>query len=140
MTKIAPAKQIIYAALTAGWIGDVDTTLTLDNDDFDPPAKTLWGRGVVRHLGSSQETLGDTGNRKFERSGSLIVQLFAPLDKGTIPSDNQAEIVQGLFEGKTLVSGGDQVIFTDAVIREIGPTEDGYQTNVEAFFTYHETK
>lgn len=135
MTSVAlnEARGIIYAALVAGIGG---TSYTFDNEAYDPPADAAWVRLSMRHTGRTLDTLAPVGNRKFEASGSVIVQVFAPLDTGAAGCDAVVETVRALFEGVTL-SG---IFFYGAVVREIGPGDDWYQTNVEAAFTYNEVK
>lgn len=135
MTSLNDARGAIYTAFNAG-IGATD--FTFDNEAYDPPVGSSWVRLVVRHDDRQQESLGGTGRRKFESGGSVIAQCFAPLDSGAASADTVAQTVRGIFEGKTLTPEG--IRFTSAVVREIGPTEDWYQINVEAFFTYTETK
>lgn len=136
MTTLNDARGAIYAAFVAGW--GATSPFLFDNEVFKTPPAGVWARTVVRHAVRAQETLGSTGNRKFESLGSVIVQCFGPLDKGAEGVDTLAEVAQGIFEGKTLTP--ENIHFTSAVIQEIGPTDDAYQINVESFFTYRETK
>lgn len=137
MTTLNEAREAIYAAFVAGWGATSD--YTFDNEDgFNPPTEDDWVRLVVRHSGRAQESLGGIGHRKFESVGSVIVQCFAPLDTGAKGADTLATAVRAIFEGKTL--SPEQIRFTSAVVTEIGATDAWYQTNVEAFFTYTETK
>lgn len=131
--QLNEARGAIYAALVAGIGG---TPYTFDNEAFDPPTEAVWVRLAMRHTGRAQDTLGPSGNRKFEATGNVIVQVFAPLDTGAAGCDAVVETVRALFEGVT-VSG---IFFYGAVVREIGPGDDWYQINVEAAFTYNEVK
>jgi hypothetical protein len=136
MTTLNDARGAIYGAFVAGW--GATSPFLFDNEQFDSPPLGVWARCVVRHAVRAQETLGGAGNRKFESLGSVIIQCFGPLDKGAAGVDTLAEVAQGIFEGKTLLP--ENIHFTSAPITEIGPTDDDYQINVEAFFTYTETK
>ena len=136
MTTLNEARGAIYTAFAAGW--GATSVFTRDNENFNPPVNAVWARLTVRHDDRSQESLGGLGRRKFESVGSVIVQCFSPLDTGATSADTLAETAQGIFEGKTLTPEG--IRFTSSVIREIGPTDDWYMINVEAFFTYTETK
>lgn len=138
MTTINEARGRIYQDFVTGWTATPAGNVTLDNESFSPPAGQAWVRLVVRHLGRDQESLGGVGSRKFESRGSAIVQCFAPLDSGCAGADALAQDAQGILEGKTLLPEG--IRFTSAEPREIGPTEDWYQFNVEATFTYTQTK
>jgi hypothetical protein len=136
MTTLNEARGAIYGAFKIGW--GATTPFLFDNEKFDHPPGGVWVRLVVRHAARVQETLGSVGNRKFESFGSTIIQCFGPLDKGAEGVDTLAELAQSIFEGKTLLPKN--IRFTSAVITEIGPTDDDYQINCEAFFTYTETK
>lgn len=136
MTTLNEARGAIYEAFVTDW--GATSPLTLDNETFNPPVDPPWARLVVRHDARSQESLGPVGNRKFESVGAAIIQCFGSLDKGTAEADTLAQVAQGILEGKVLLPEG--IRFTSAQPIEIGPTEDGYQINVEAFFTYTETK
>jgi len=136
MTTLNDARGAIYAAFVAGW--GATSAYTFDNESYDPPANANWVRLVVRHDDRVQESLGGLGRRKFESGGSVIIQCFAPLDSGAASADTLASAARSIFEGKTF--NPEYIRFTSAVVREIGPTDDWYQINVEAFFTYTETK
>ena len=133
MTTLAEARESIYEAFKVGWSGE--TPFYYDNEiakmDDDP-----WVRLVVRHNKGDQETLGAVGNRKFERGGLVIVQVFVPLDLALARADELASLVQDIFEGKTI----ENVRFHGVLTREIGPDTKWYQLNVEAPFYYNETK
>jgi len=131
------AKERIYTQFVADFTATT-ANITFDNEKYDPPTEAPWVRLAVRHTGRSQESLGPTGGRKFEAVGSVFVQCFAPLDSGTSSADTLAEAAQAVFEGNTL--GTEQLRFTSAAITEVGPSDDWYQINVEAFFTYTEIK
>lgn len=138
MTTLAQARERIYESFVTDW--GATSPFTLDNEAYDTPVGSEWVRVAVRHNASNQETLGGIGNRKYERIGSVFVQCFTPLDKGLAAADNLAAAARAIFEGKTLAPAGEAIHFFDVVVREIGPDGAWYQVNVEAFFTYHETK
>ncbi len=142
MTTVAGAKQVMYDTFKTDW--GTTSVYALDGEDFDPATDAKGVPNVlafIRHTGSVQTSLGGAGNRKFERSGFFGMQIYArPLDNGSLVADNLAVVARDIFEGKKLTSGSNEVFFNDVVIREIGPTPDGYRVAVEAFFLYHETK
>ena len=136
MTTLNDARGAMYGAFVAGW--GATSPFLLDNEKFAHPPDGVWARAVVRHAARVQESLGSEGLRKFQAIGSFIIQCFGPLDKGTEGVDTLAEVAQGIFEGNTLLP--ENIHFTSASVTEIGATDDDYQINVEAFFTYTETK
>lgn len=137
MTTLAEAKQRILAVFLADFTAT--TNITLDGEKYNPPTDDNWVRVAIRHTSRSQESLGSVGRRKFESVGSVFVQCFSPLDSGSGSADTMAAAAQNVFEGK-LIGTTERLRFTSAAITEVGPTDDWYQINVEAFFTYTETK
>lgn len=137
MTTLNEARERIYQTFATEFVA-TSGRYTFDNTEYDPPEGLPWARLVVRHSGSNQECLGPVGRRKFERIGSVIVQVFVPLDSGTQEADTVSRAVRLIFEGRTL--SPEAIRFTDCVVQEIGPDGAWYQQNVEAFFTYTETR
>ena len=138
MTTLTQAREAIYLAFTTAW--GSETQFTFDNEDFKPPKDEPWVRLAVRHENGEQETLGPVGNRKFERTGRVLIQVFAVEDAGTERSDELLTLARNTFEGVTLA--GTTVRFHGVTVREIGSTKKDkwFQTLVDAPFTYDETK
>lgn len=136
MTTLNEARGRIYQDFATAW--GATSALTFDNEDFSPPAGLPWVRLAVRHESAQQESLGEPGARKFERLGRVFVQVFTPLDTGAATADNLASAARAVFEGKTLTP--ENIRFHAVTVREIGPDGAWYQVNVEAQFSYTETK
>lgn len=137
MTTLAEAKQRILTVFLADFAATAN--ITLDGEKFDPPTNDDWVRVAIRHTARSQESMGAVGARKFESIGSVFIQCFSPLDSGSGSADTMAAAAQAVFEGK-LIGTTERLRFTSAAVTEVGPTDDWYQINVEAFFSYTETK
>lgn len=135
MTTLAEAREAIYKTFIDAW--DSIAPLTLDNEDFQPPNGS-WVRLSVRHTGGGQETLGRTGNRRFERSGTAFIQVFTLQDTGTAAADTLANLARSIFEGTSITNT--TIRFNNVALTEIGPTGKWYQINVSAAFDYDETK
>lgn len=58
-----------------------------------------WARVTVRHSTANQASMGSAPNRKFDRRGVVIVQLFAPIDAGTLLLAELADDVRTALEG-----------------------------------------
>ena len=136
MATLNEARERIYQAFDTGWAGL--SIQTFDGEKFTPPTDADWVRLAVRHDGRAQDSLGGVGRRKFESVGRVLIQCFTPLNEGAAGADVLATAAMDIFEGKTL--SPEQIRFTSAAPIEIGPTDDWYLINVEAFFTYTETK
>lgn len=133
MTTQSEARESIYGAFRTGWADE--TPYYFDNEVVDLQQDD-WVRLVVRHNIGDQETLGPVNGRKFLRGGSVIVQVFVPLDDAMSRGDELSSLVRSIFEGKTI----DGIRFHGVVIREVGPDSKWFQINVEAPFRYNETK
>ena len=134
MTTVSDAKKELLSAFTTAWASR--TPVTFDNESFNPPSDGAWLRTVIRNTDSAQETLGRVTNRKFERIGVVLTQVFTPSNGGTSEADALSMAVRDIFEGTRI--GG--VVLNNVVIREIGVDGKWYQVNVEASFFYTEIK
>lgn len=114
---------------------------TLVYDGFKeekPTAQEVWGRVSVRHNSGGQCTISKIGGKsRYERTGTLYINLFAPPGDGLRALDPLTKTVLDAIEGKT-TSGG--VWFTKTRVREMGIVEGWYQVNVLANFSYEELK
>jgi len=132
------ANERIYQTFATGWGAtspyEFDNNVRRSDEPF-PPVNGNWARLTVRHNGRVKDCLGKD---HWESSGSVFIQCFAPLNAGRAGADNLATIARDIFEGKTLAP--EAIRFTAAIVREIGPDDGWYQINVEALFTYTETR
>lgn len=135
MTTLNQARTAIYEEFQAAW--GATTPFTFDNEKYTPP-DTEWARLTVRHTASTQDTLGAQGNRRFERIGSVFIQIFVPTNQGTTRADELATIARETFEGKSLT--GTTIRFLDVIVRETGVDGQYYVVVVEATFQYDETR
>lgn len=134
MTTFAAAKESIIQQFVTDW--GANSAYTIDNEEFTPPTNAPWVRVAVRHVASQQTSLGAVGNRKFDREGLVLIQVFGRLDRGTNAVDDLAEKALAIYEGKSI----DKIWFTSTVIREVGPLEGWYQISLDAQFTWTEKK
>jgi len=134
VTTFAAAKESIYQQFVTDW-GSA-SAYTFDNEKFDPPSDAPWVRVAVRHAASRQVCLGGVGNRKFDRDGLVLIQVFGRLDRGTKEVDDLVEKALAIYEGKTI----DLIRFISTVPREIGPIDGWYMATLDAQFTWTEKK
>ena len=90
----------------------------------------------VRHAVSQQVSLGGLGNRKFDRTGLILIQVFGQLDRGTKEVDDLVEKALAIYEGKTV----DLIRFMSATPREVGPLDGWLLTSVDIAFEWTEKK
>lgn len=132
------AKILILDHFTTAW--GATSAITFENEDFKPDDEggTKWIRVSVREMDSNQRTLGATGNRKFERLGSVFIQVFVKEGEGgTQQADVLAQTARGILEGTSSVT--DVCFFVGRIITQ---EPDGYwhRVVVEVNFSYDETK
>lgn len=126
----------ILSLLKAVW-DPLGFPMKYDNTHVDTAGAT-WARATLRHNTGFQATLaGETGQRRFRRTGTLVVQIFQPPGAGLSLNPDLAKIVVDAYEGVTSAGG---VIFRDVVPNEIGVDGGFFQTNVSVNFEYDEIK
>lgn len=137
MTTINEARVAIYQRFIDNWTATPDTNYTFDNEGYDSEDLAApWVRVLVRNTAGGQETLGNEGSRKFERSGIILCLVHALENTGTESGDEIAKSFQSLFEAVRF----NGIITNNSVIRETGKTGRWFVTTVEVDFLYHEQK
>jgi hypothetical protein len=145
---LTTAKNEMFSAFKVAW--DANTPgVTPDGsvpyvywdgvpDDTPPPPDAPYARIRIRHGPSEQASLaGAVGSRRFERFGTITVQVFTPLSATDPPTlgENLAAIARAAYEGQSTAS---QVWFRNVRANEIGEDGPWYQWNVVAEFRYDE--
>jgi len=109
--------------------------IALDNQKFTPPDTgdgVKWTRVSVKFNDGTQGSLGQPGNRRFEKYGLLFIQVFTPTEHATNDNDELAEDSLDLFEGVRL---GD-LWFNNGRIETVGSDDVWYQQNVVLELTF----
>ncbi len=97
-----------------------------------------WARVALRHDRGAQGSLADdVGNTRWDRFGTLFVQIFTVVGEGLVLSYQIAKILSDAYEGKTTPLA---VWFRNVSIREIGPDGEWFQVNWSVDFEYEEVK
>lgn len=148
MPTLTQARDEMLAAFYAQWKADTPAVTPAGTvppvfwdgipEEDAPPQDAPWARVVIRHGTSAQASLaGDSGSRRFERLGIIVVQVFVPLVLTDPPTlgGNLAAVARRAYEGKTTDSG---IWFRDVRAYEVGPDGPWYQWNVTAAFRYDE--
>jgi len=137
----ALARDAILDHFTTEWNAQASPPeLRYDDRTQDLPSGDVsWARVSVLHNTGRQNTMGETGNRRFRKTGIVTVQIFTPFGDGLTESDILVKVAVDAFEGKS-TGGGDTVDFTNVRSQEIGRDGYWYQTNVLAEFDYDAVK
>jgi hypothetical protein len=98
-----------------------------------------WARAMVRHATGRQRSMGNAGNRLFQRNGVVTLQIFVPAGKqGLVVADRLGRIVVDAFEGEETSAGN--VWFRNTTYREVGVDGAWFQVNVTSEFEYDTVK
>jgi hypothetical protein len=101
----------------------------------------IWVRFSTQNLLDQQATLstdaGLPGQRRYESSGLVFVQLFIPktIDNGVILGRQLAQVAKNAFRGKT-TSG--KVQFNNVTIKDLTPEDLFYRFNIVAEYDFDE--
>lgn len=113
------------------------TTIVLGNEAHDATNEVEWFRLTVRNIDADQETLNQSGARRFLRNALIFVQVFTPANTGMQKGDQIAHDVLTLFEA---VDKFDGVYVQTGRVSE-GAADGRWQEHlVEVSAFYEETK
>ncbi len=102
-----------------------------------PETETEWARVTVRHATGGQGSLaGADGAKRWDRSGTLFVQVFAPVGDGSTRAYSAAQLVANAFQD----ARGLSVWFRNIRINEVGTSGAFEQINVLVDFTYDDVR
>lgn len=107
-----------------------------------PPSNKHWARISTQTVMETQASLSndvfEAGKKRFECSGLIFVQLFAP--KSIAASFDEltklAQVARDAFRGKK--TANNEVWFRNSRINELGPEELFYRINVVSEFEFCE--
>ena len=141
---IGDVRKLLYRILFDGWRASTDEARFPVLFDNEPDRGANLDKGyvqiMVRHGGASQTTTGEPGSRTFERTGLLICNLWTPLNTNLEQTDEQAEELRTVVEGRTL-NADELTVWTFACsVEEQGPVNGMYLTTVETPFQYEVLK
>jgi hypothetical protein len=109
----------------------------------EPDQDHPWARVVLQHITGDQYSLGVPGNRLWEHTGLLAIQIYVPIGRGLATARQLAMIAKNAFEGRSSPSG---VWFRNCHFQEVGSDPDNPevrawdQTNVLVQFIYDERR
>lgn len=109
------------------------------NSSDEPTDKDTWLRGSIRHGPQNQASLaGEDGVRRWNRTGFISVQCFAPLASGSVKRATElACVVRDALQGKQTASC---VWFRRPSINEIGEDRAWFNVNATIDFDYDELR
>lgn len=109
-----------------------------DNSEAPPDGDLPYVKVYIRHNSTSPPTLGGVGQRRYERYGSVYMNIFVPFQEGmgvTI-AQRLAQVARDAYEGTRT----DSAWFRSCRLNEAGRDGPWYQINVTADFCWEEVK
>ena len=117
---------------------DIETHLTTnftaypikyENVSFKPPNNTPW---IACHIKRNSLPTPEINQTNYEVSGLLIIQVFTPLDSGTVESNSIVNTLATLYSNQSIIN----TWFKDAEIIDVGESDTWYQVNLSIPFIY----
>lgn len=148
MATMTQARDDVFTMLTDAWAANAsfgsppyvpEIRYTGTVEGALPAASICWARLSLVHATGSQTSFGAIGNRRFERRGILMFQLFTPVQsgQGLSSSESLATIARNAWEGLSSPNG---VWFRNIRVQDIGIDGPWWNTNVLGSFLYDEVK
>lgn len=130
------ARDVMCATFLTAWEPLGYPAVWTDVASTIPETEKVWARVVIRHANGGQGSLaGDTGVKRWERTGTLFVQVFAPVGDGTLAGYDAAQAVVNAFQ-----SARDCVWYRNIRINEVGADGAFEQINVLVDFSYDDVR
>ena len=141
MTTIAEARDEMIAIVRTALLADTPS-LDIRWEDIPqrqaPVADAPWARITVRHATGRQTTLGNRrAGRRFERRGTLWVEIYTPSGQGLSTADDLYMVALNALEGRETPSG---IWFSNVRLTESGLDGAWFKGIVRADFLYDEVK
>jgi hypothetical protein len=132
----AIGRDEILQHFTAAWNAGTPPipVLLYDDNHRDLPDDAPYARITIKHVTSSQVTLGRGDLTRFRTFGIVTVQVFEISGDGMASADTLVDLALNAFEGER--TGLDRIYFRNARVNEIGQDGPWFQTNVIAEFEY----
>lgn len=133
------ARAEMFAAVVAGLAAIPDVTMKWQGKDTnDPPSsQSKYVFASINTANEGQASLANAFSRmRWNSEGTLKVQCFAPLNKGSIDSAMAMALALKRHFRKTVTPGG--VWFRHAIVEESGRDAAWYQCNFKVTFSFDE--
>lgn len=141
-SNAALARDEVFAMIRAAVLAeDADVKIYWQGvpANNSPNSQDSWIRVEMQHVAGRQASLaGVDGVRRWNRTGFISVQCFAPLAGGSVQKATKlAGVVRDALQGKATAS---RVWFRNARVNEIGEDRDWFNVNAIIDFDYDELK
>lgn len=104
-----------------------DTRVAWGNKNMTPPNDVPWVRFSIRHAGADPASVGDSTAAMHRHDGTVIVEVFFPLDDGEGDIDDYCDDVAEIFRDHR---GQQGLRFSSPVVVNVGQTGAWYKKDV----------
>jgi hypothetical protein len=131
------ARDTILGIVKAAWSLTGYPIVWSDVPGEIPTSETVWARATIRHATGRQGSLhGANNTRRWNRTGTIFVQVFAPVGDGStagyIAAQSMADALQAAKDP--------DVWFRNVRMNEVGTSGAFEQLNVLADFSYDDVR
>lgn len=131
------ARDIILGFFKAAWDPKGFPAVWTDVPGSAPTSETVWARATIRHATGRQASLSDDqGAKRWSRTGTVYIQVFAPVGDGSKAGYDAAQLVVDAFQA----ARHPNVWFRDVRMSEAGTSGAFEQLNVLATFSYDDVR
>jgi hypothetical protein len=134
------ARRLMYKVFRDAWVAagyDVNNIRYTGLPGKDPTGELLWCRATLRHATGHQASLSNENNvRRWERTGTVFIQVFAPIGDGSVAGYNASEVLVNAYRKPGIT----QPTFLNPRMSEIGVNGAFEQFNVLADFSYDDVR
>lgn len=131
------ARDIMLAVFKAAWDPTGNPVFWTDVPGKKPPSERVWARVTIRHATGHQGSLkGAAGTQRWNRTGTIFVQVFAPVGDGSTAGYTAAQIVVNAYQA----ARNPDVWFRNVRMNEVGASGAFEQFNVLVDFSYDDVR
>lgn len=108
-----------------------------DKTGKKPTSDLVWARATIQHATGNQSSLPNaSGKRRYTETGTITVQVFAPVGDGSTAGYEAATSVRNAYREARL----GELLFKQARIEEASGDGAFKQTNVLVTFSYDDVR
>jgi hypothetical protein len=131
------ARNEIFAIFNTAWVAAGDYTVLWPDVAGTPPegSEDPWARVQLNHVLGNQNGFGPIAQKRWNREGFLLVQVFTAIGKGGTQNYQLCQSIVDAYQGVTTDSG---IWFRNPRINEVGNDGHYYQNNAIVDFEYQQ--
>jgi hypothetical protein len=129
------ARDEMLAVFKTAWDTTGYAATYTDVPAVKPGSEVSWARVITRHETGGQTGFGASAAKKYTQTGSLFVQVFAPVGDGLTKAYELAQTVLVAFS-----QARGAVWYRKLKLREVGSDGSFEQINVIIDFTYDDQR